>query len=79
LNGRVIAAELWTEKGVEGSCLGLFEVPYWNYVEALRKTTIVGVSTNIPTQHLSNAKQNHPRPFIVSHSVSSLFNVCRTL
>ena len=34
LKGRVIAAELWTDKGIEGSCLGLFEAPYWNFVEA---------------------------------------------
>jgi len=65
LNGRVIAAELWTDKGIEGICLGLFEAPYWNFVEALRETTIVGVLTDSPTQHLSNAKQNHLRPFIV--------------
>jgi hypothetical protein len=79
LNGRVIAAELWTEKGIEGSCHGLFEAQYWNFVEVLRKTTIVGVWTHILTQHLSNAKQNHPRPFIISHSISSLFHVFRTL
>jgi hypothetical protein len=43
LNGRVIAAELWAGKGVEERCLGLIEALYWNFVEALRKTTIVGV------------------------------------
>jgi len=79
LNGRVIAAELFTDKGIEGSYLGLSEAPYWNFVEALSKTMIVGVLTDIPNQHLSNAKQNHPRPFVVSHSISSMFNVCRTL